>query len=123
MKRRFIAGGLAAVTALSLSVAPAHAQPRNDRTSSFEQVYGVEGSTAKRLDKAREENDDAAYDRLANQAHEFELATAGSVANDEMFKYKIGTTFDLLLASGIAAALLAILGGVAFQQGLIKLPF
>ena len=40
-----------------------------------------------------------------------------------MFKYKIGTTFDLLLASGIAAALLAILGGVAFQQGKIKVSF
>lgn len=64
MKRRFVAGGLAATTALSLSV-----------------------------------------------------------ANDEMFKYKIGTTFDTLLASGIAAMLLAILGGVGFQQDKIKVSF
>ncbi len=64
MKRRFVAGGLAATTALSLSV-----------------------------------------------------------ANDEMFKYKIGTTFDILLGTGIAAAILALLGGAAQQQGLIKLPF
>ncbi|KGF23348.1 hypothetical protein CJ203_03760 [Corynebacterium tuscaniense] len=46
-----------------------------------------------------------------------------SVANDEMFKYKIGTTFDILLGTGIAAAILALLGGAAQQQGLIKLPF
>ena len=46
-----------------------------------------------------------------------------SVANDEMFKYKIGTTFDILLGTGIAAAILALLGGAAKQQGLIKLPF
>ncbi len=64
MKRRFVAGGLAATTALSLSV-----------------------------------------------------------ANDEMFKYKIGTTFDILLGTGIAAAILALLGGAAQQQGLIKFPF
>ena len=45
-----------------------------------------------------------------------------SLRNDAANGYKVGTTFDILLGTGIAALLLAGLGGFAVQQGLVKLP-
>lgn len=47
---------------------------------------------------------------------------ASSVSNDLRNGYRHGTTFDILLGTGIAALLLAGLGGFAVQQGLVKLP-
>ena len=45
-----------------------------------------------------------------------------STRNDAARGYKVGTTHDILVGTGIAAAILAVLGGGAwaFQQGLIK---
>ena len=120
MKRRFIAAGLAATTALSLSVAPAYAAVERPMTSSYE-------SSSKRIDKslkdANKSGDPKEIRRAMSSADAFEKFMKPSYDNDLNNAYKIGTTFDILLGTGVAAALLAILGGVAFQQGLIKLPF
>lgn len=122
MKRRFIATGLAAATALSLSVAPAHAQVNIElpMTSSYE-------SSSKRIDKrlkdADKSGDPKERARANSSASAFEEFMKPSYDNDLNNGYKIGTTFDILLGTGVAAALLALLGGAAFQQGLIMLPF
>lgn len=121
MKRRFIAVGLAAATALSLSVAPARAE--ENMTSSYEYVYNEKSSMFKRLAEAQNTGDKATEERLRKPLEFYLKSIAGSSKNDKVRGYPIGTTFDLLLASGIAAALLTILGGVAFQQGKIKISF
>lgn len=46
-----------------------------------------------------------------------------SFKNDIVNGYKAGTTYDILVGTGIAAAIIALLGGAAASQGLIKLPF
>lgn len=119
MKRRFIAAGLAAATALSLSVAPAHAIEL-PMTSSYE-------SSSKRIDKrlqdADKSGDKKELRRAISSASAFEKFMKPFTENDMNNSYKIGTTFDILLGTGIAAAILALLGGAAQQQGLIKLPF
>ena len=121
MKRRFVAAGLAAATALSLSVAPAQAEPDIElpMTSSYE-------TSSKRIDKslkdANKSGDPKEIRRAMSSADAFEKFMKPSYDNDLDNAYKIGTTFDILLGTGVAAALLALLGGAAFQQGLIKLP-
>lgn len=121
MKRRFIAVGLAAATALSLSVAPAQAQ--NNWTSSYNDFFGQNGSSSKRMGQAARKGDVAEVVRIQKEIYDARANMDGSIKNDRANGYKYGTTFDILLGTGVAAALLAILGGVAFQQGLIKLPF
>jgi len=122
MKRRFVAAGLAAATALSLSVAPAQAEPDIElpMTSSYE-------TSSKRIDKrlkdANASGDGKKISRAIDIASAFEKFMKPSYDNDLNNGYKIGTTFDILLGTGVAAAILAVLGGAAFQQGLIKLPF
>lgn len=145
MKRRFIAAGLAAATALSLSVAPAQAQSKfpgpgngyNKQSSSqvteeelvvyvlnalarggankdwpgFSKPYT--GSSNAGMLK-RPENKPGAQQDLNN-------ALMSSFRNDANRGYKVGATYDVLVGTGIAAAILALFG-VAQQQGLIKLP-
>ena len=123
MKRRFIATGLAAATALSLSVAPAQAQTQKEMTSSYNDFFGQNGSSSKRMGQAARRGDLAEVGRIQKEIYEARDNMDGSIKNDRAKGYKYGTTFDILLGTGVAAALLAILGGVAFQQGLIKLPF
>ena len=121
MKRRFVAVGLAAATALSLSVAPAQAQ--NNWTSSYNDFFGQNGASSKRMGQAARKGDLAAVARIQKEIYEARANMDGSIKNDRANGYKYGTTFDILLGTGVAAALLAILGGAAQQQGLIKLPF
>ncbi|MDK8797528.1 hypothetical protein QP994_06475 [Corynebacterium sp. MSK044] len=115
MKRRFIAAGLAAATALSLSVAPAYAIEL-PMTSSYE-------SSSERIEKRLKDADKSGNKkelrRAMSSAAAFEKLMEPFKENDFNNSYKIGTTFDILLGTGVAAALLALLGGAAFQQGLI----
>ena len=140
MKRRFIAAGLAAATALSLSVAPAQADEKpglNKDSSSqvtdaevlgyafgrvvVEGLFPGQGVSQPYLGSSKAgmfdlpENKAGAQKDLGN-------AVVSSFRNDANRGYKLGTTYDILVGTGIAAAILALFG-VAQQQGLIKLPF
>lgn len=116
MKRRFIAAGLAAATALSLSVAPAHAGIELPMTSSYE---SSSNRIEKRLKDADKSGNKKELHRAMSSAEAFEKFMDPFKENDFNNSYPIGTTFDILLGTGVAAALLALLGGAAFQQGLI----
>lgn len=140
MKRRFIAAGLAAATALSLSVAPAQAaeKPGLQKDSSSQVTEGeaagyavlrvvqelakpgtglsqpFKGSSASGMFRLPEDK--------AGAQKDIDNAFLSSYRNDANRGYKLGTTYDILVGTGIAAAILALFG-VAQQQGLIKLPF
>lgn len=120
MKRRFIAASLATATALSLSVAPAHADIELPMTSSYE-------SSSKRIDKrlkdANASGNSKEIVRAIDIASAFEKFMQPSYDNDLNNGYKLGTTFDILWGTGLAVAILAAAGGYAYQNGMIQLPF
>ncbi|WP_297850776.1 hypothetical protein [uncultured Corynebacterium sp.] len=123
MKRRFIAASLATATALSLSVAPAHADIDDielPMTSSYE-------SSSKRIDKrlkdANASGNPKEIVRAIDIASAFEKFMQPSYDNDLNNGYKLGTTFDILWGTGLAVAILAAAGGYAYQNGMIQLPF
>jgi len=118
MKRRIVAAGLAAATALSLSVAPAQAAPKPAQTSSYESSSKM---VEKSLKDAIESGDKKKVERAINSAESLGKFLKPSSDNDQKNKYKIGTTFDILLGTGIAVAVLALLGGAA-QSGQLPLP-
>ena len=116
MKRRILAAGLAAATALSLSVAPAQAAPKPELTSSYE-------SSSKMLEKRLNDagRDPKKLERVSRDAEALGKLIKPSSDNDWKSGYKLGTTFDILLGTGIAVAVLALLGGAA-QSGQLPLP-
>ena len=146
MKRRFIAAGLAAATALSLSVAPAQAQLKfpgpgngyNKQSSSQvtenEAGWYILGALAQGgadkgwpgFSKPSMGSSQSGMFKLpddkAGAQQDLNNAFLSSYRNDANRGYKLGTTYDILVGTGIAAAILALFG-VAQQQGLIKLPF
>lgn len=118
MKRRIVAAGLAAATALSLSVAPAQAATDSALTSSYESSSKM---IQKSLKDALDSGDQEKYDRVIGSAHSLGKFVEPSSENDYKNNYKLGTTFDILLGTGIAVAVLALLGGAA-QSGQLPLP-
>ena len=64
-----------------------------------------------------------------NNTNKFNDASKGvlnsSLKNDANNGYKLGTTFEILLGTGIAAVLLAALGGAAYAGVIpgVQLPF
>ena len=64
-----------------------------------------------------------------NKTHKFDDAAKGalnsSLKNDANNGYKLGTTFEILLGTGIAALVLAVLGGAAYAGVIpgVQLPF
>lgn len=117
MKRRFVAAGLAAVTTLSVAVVPANAQ--YNPTSSYSAMYDYYNNLSH---KAASRGDYVEAQRIDREWARSSEMRASSVSNDLRNGYRHGTTFDILLGTGIAALLLAGLGGFAVQQGLVKLP-
>lgn len=116
MNRRILAAGLAAATALSLSVVPAQAQ---ESTSSLLWLNRI---SLQRIDNAQARNDQAEVDRLWDEWERFGTFVESSVDNDRKKGYPQGTTFDILWGTGLAVAILAAVGGYAYQNGLIQLP-
>lgn len=124
--KRFTAASLAAATALTLVAMPAQAETKdNKKTSADSDIYvagyvmrgvvkeGLNPGTGltpamKSILKDYKEGDDIS-------------AVESSLRNDAANGYKVGTTFDILLGTGISAVLLALIGGGAWaaQQGLI----
>ena len=142
--KRFATAAVAATTALSLAVVPAEAAPSDN--DDF-RGYGHASSSQVTEDELNGYLLTAALVELAkpgagisapyfgsSKAGMFEAEKAkdgenqtpilkSSAKNDANNGYKLGTTYDILVGTGIAVAVLALLGGVAVQQGLIKLPF
>lgn len=136
--KRFATASIAATTALSLAVMPTGAEETKPERLASSQVTDehlaayvfaailteelkpgsgfsgpMMGSSKAGMFDFKDEKDSANFDAVANS----------SIRNDVANGYKLGTTFDILVGTGIAAAVLALLGGVAVLQGLIKLPF
>ena len=116
MKRRILAAGLAAATALSLSVAPAQAAPKPAQTSSYESSSKM---IQKRVDDAG--RDPKKLERVARDAEALGKFIKPSSENDFENGYVPGTTFDILLGTGISFGVLALLAAAA-QSGQLPLP-
>ena len=133
--KRFTAAALAATTALSLAVSPAQAE--EDRLN--ETLENLE--TAVNPTKASEVTDGylAGY-KIKSEARELRNPGSGysgpyksssdknlvpksatsSLKNDAARGYKLGTTYDILVGTGIAAGVLALVGAAAAAAG--KIP-
>lgn len=124
MKRRFVAAGLAAATALSLSVVPAQAA-ENQASSEISDTELKDYL----LQQARQGNVTALLKRISIQEHKDPNSDSpaaqtlySSLRNDAANGYTAGKTLNILLGTGAAALILAGLGGFAVQQGLVQLP-
>lgn len=115
MKRRMVAAGLAAATALSLSVAPAQAA----QTSSYD---GIWQSSSERREKAQKAGNQNKADRIAKNYDNYEKMLQSSFDNDRKNEYPYGTTFDILWGTALALTIVGGLAGFAVQQGLVQLP-
>ncbi|MBP3948447.1 hypothetical protein [Corynebacterium sp. Marseille-P3884] len=120
MKRRILAAGLAAATALSLSVAPAQAAVEPAQTSSYE-------SSSKMIHRSfeRASGDQEKYNRVADRRDSLRKFLEPSSKNDLKNGYTLGTTFDILLGTALGFGVVALLAGAA-QSGQLpvpKLPF
>ena len=143
MKRRFIAAGLAAATALSLSVAPAQAdeKPGYHKESSSQvtdaEVLGYaiaravvegllpgQGVSQPYLGSSKAGMFDIPEDKAGAQK-DLKNGLMSSFRNDANRGYKLGTTYDILVGTGIAALVLAALGGAAYAGVIpgVQLPF
>lgn len=133
--KRFTAATLAAATSLALVAMPAEAAENksSDRKSSSEVTDAEAAWYVTKKTVAEAANPGTGYSQpflrsstKDGKVDDKVIERAGSTYKNDVAKgYKIGTTYDILVGTGIAAAILAVLGGGAwaFQQGLIKLPF
>lgn len=148
--KRTAAAVLAATTALSLAAVPAHAaddvvylrglnKPGGSSAVSDKELgeyfFGagfVEGANEKGLtnNEGLTSSVRSMYQRdQENKTHKFTDAANGplksSFKNDANNGYKVGTTFEILLGTGIAALVLAVLGGAAYAGVIpgVQLPF
>ncbi|WOH94670.1 hypothetical protein [Corynebacterium urealyticum] len=124
--RRITTAAVAAATALSLATVPA-AQAADGRPTSSSQisdndVWGAMGLTGLILDFTGQPADKAFTSSIMNMKEGTNVKPLmSSFKNDIVHGYRFGTTFDILLGTGIVAVLLA--GAAAAQaQGLLKLP-
>lgn len=139
MKRRLTAATVAAATALSLAVAPsANAAELEDpgyHKESSSQVSDGEvlfyilrmvGREAfyegKGISGPFNGSSNAGLFNIGEQTTQDDISriTLSSFRNDANNGFKLGTTYDILIGTGIALSILAGLGGLALSQGLIK---
>ena len=148
--KRFTAAALAAATAISLASAPAQAADDNLHLRELNKPGGssdvtdlelagyfvaagiVEGANGANITNNQgvtssirsiaERDSKNGTERLGEAA---EGALNSSFKNDANNGYKLGTTFEILLGTGIAAVLLAALGGAAYAGVIpgVQLPF
>lgn len=142
--KRFTAAALAAATAVSLAAAPAQAANDEqlylrglDKPGGSSQVtdrevagYIIAGGV---VEAAKDEGltnnkglTSSVRSMVENNSKEANEAAGNALGssfkNDAQNGYPVGTTFEILLGTGIAALVLALVGGAA-SQGLINLPF
>lgn len=119
--KRFTAASIAVATALSLVAMPAQAaEKKSSEVSDLEAgAYVLEG-----IGKEVVKKGSGLTPSMRNILKNYEKGDDTSVLdsslrNDAANGYKVGTTFDILLGTGITALLLALIGGAAAYQGLI----
>ncbi|QPK79256.1 hypothetical protein G7Y31_00515 [Corynebacterium lizhenjunii] len=124
--KRFAAGAVAVATALSLSTGVASAADSSNESS----LPALEGLTyavvAAKNGQSEPHKGSTEQSSKAGSTAESHFETyKSSYANDVKNSYPAGTTADILWGTGIAAAILGLIGFVA-NSGLIpglKLPF
>lgn len=148
--KRFTAAALAAATAFSLAATPAQAaddvaylrglnKPGGSSAVTDTELagYAVAAGLVEGLNKADLTNNQGLTSSVRdmverdekNNTNKFSDASKGvlnsSLKNDANNGYKLGTTFEILLGTGIAAVLLAALGGAAYAGVIpgVQLPF
>ncbi|MDC7109003.1 hypothetical protein [Corynebacterium afermentans] len=130
--KRFTAAALAAATAMSLAVAPAQADGLNDLAIGHESssqvteaeltgyaLAAIAAEVAKPgagFSKPYMGSSESGLFKTDDEASEAQLNKAlnSSARNDANKGYPLGTTYDILVGTGIAAAVLAVLGGAAY---------
>lgn len=129
--KRITAAALAATTALSLAAVPAHAEEGNQKDLSdivspdrASDVTDAHLAGAKLKAEARElRNPGSGYSGPYKSSSEKNLvpkSAKSSLNNDVARGYKLGTTYDILVGTGIAAGVLALVGAAAAAAG--KIP-
>ncbi|SQG63539.1 Uncharacterised protein [Corynebacterium renale] len=120
--KRFVAGVLAVATACSLSTGVANAKTSSEITDEEAIAYGilkaVEEKAAPGTGLTSSLKDVVAS---VDKPEDLEVLNS-SVRNDAANGYKLGTTYEILLGTGIAATVLAAIAA-AIQSGAVKLPF
>ena len=118
--KRFTAASVAAATALTLLGAPAQAETKaSSEVTDAEAIgYALGKQAAERVKPGSGVS--GPYKSSSEKGLVPNSATS-SLRNDAARGYRLGTTWDILVGTGIAAAVLAVLGGGAWaaQQGLI----
>ena len=129
--KRINAAALAAVTAVALAAVPAQAQ-EGDLQSLRDQLHPKSASEVsdaylagyKAQARVREElNPGTGYSqpyKRSSEKNQVPNSATSSLKNDAARGYKLGTTYDILMGTGIAAAVIAVLGGAAAAAG--KIP-
>ncbi|WCZ35568.1 MULTISPECIES: hypothetical protein [Corynebacterium] len=129
--KRITAAALAATTALSLAAVPAQAEEGNQKDFSdivspdrASDVTDGHLAAAKLKAEARElRNEGSGYSGPYKSSSEKNLvpkSAKSSLKNDVARGYKLGTTYDILVGTGIAAGVLALVGAAAAAAG--KIP-
>lgn len=145
--KRTATAALAAATALSLAVAPAYAEddtngPKEDQGSSASQAEGKDGEktgssdiTDEAAKKYFNENKDkatgivksATETKEGEEPKELSDAFLSSIKSDKANDWEPGKTANILLGTGIAAAVLGLLAAVAASGAVpglnINFPF
>lgn len=129
--KRFTAATLAAATTLSLAVAPAQAAELSDIAIGHESssqvtdaeltLYALAAIGAELVNKGDGfsapymGSSEAGIFETTSDANEATISQVlqSSARNDANKGYKLGTTYDILVGTGIAIAVLAALGGAA----------
>ena len=129
--KRITAAALAATTALSLAAVPAQAEEGNQKDLSdivspdrASDVTDAHLAAAKLKAEARElRNEGSGYSGPYKSSSEKNLvpkSAKSSLKNDVARGYKLGTTYDILVGTGIASGVLALVGAAAAAAG--KIP-
>ena len=126
---------LAATTALSLAAVPAQAEEDtlNDTLENLETAVNPKKASDvndaylagyKAQARVREElNPGTGYSgpfKSSSEKNQVPKSATSSLKNDAARGYKVGTTYDILVGTGIAAGVLALVGAAAAAAG--KIP-
>lgn len=133
--KRITAAALAATTALSLTAVPAQAEedPLNDTLQKFEKAVKpkkasevsdayLAGYIAQAMvrEKVKPGTGFSGPYKSSSEKNQVPKSATSSLKNDAARGYKVGTTYDILVGTGIAAGVLALVGAAAAAAG--KIP-
>ena len=128
--KRITAAALAATTALSLAAVPAQAE--EDTLKNIENAVNPKKASdvndaylagyitqAKVREKLEPGTGYSGPFKSSSEKNQVPKSATSSLKNDAARGYKVGTTYDILVGTGIAAAVVAVLGLGAAAAGMI----